>query len=89
MNAPEKSVRLVEMIAKAAIDRARADNQTHPLPAEAKDALNTLVQSYNIAREAWLTYRGAVATNTPNGFFDAAFLCGFVVPVSNFNFSFF
>jgi hypothetical protein len=30
-----------------------------------KDALNTLIQSYNVARESWLTYRDAIATNTP------------------------
>ncbi|MGH8095643.1 MAG: hypothetical protein ACREIF_19615, partial [Chthoniobacterales bacterium] len=29
-------------------------------------ALNTVVQSYNVARESWLTYRGAVATNAPS-----------------------
>ena len=42
------------------------ENQTHPLSAEAKDALNTLIDSYNVARTAWLTYRGAIATNTPS-----------------------
>ena len=54
------------LIAEAAIDQARVENQTQPFSAEAKDALNTLIQSYNVAREAWLTYRGAVATNTPS-----------------------
>ena len=63
------------LIAEAAIDQARGENQTRPFSAEAKDSLNRLVQSYNIyygcalsrlrfaAREAWLTYRGAVAAN--------------------------
>jgi len=50
------------MIAQAAIDQAR----TQPLPTDRKDALNTLVRSYNVARESWLTYRGAVATNVPS-----------------------
>ena len=51
------------LIAEAAIDQARAENQTRPFSGEAKVSLNRLIQSYNIAREAWLTYRGAVATN--------------------------
>jgi hypothetical protein len=54
------------LVAEAAIDQARVDNQTNPLPAQVKDALNTLIDSYNVARTAWLTYRGAVATNTPS-----------------------
>src|SRR5689334_4955510 len=54
------------LIAEAAIDQARTENQTRPFSAEAKDALNTLIRSYNVAREAWLTYRGAVATNLPS-----------------------
>ena len=54
------------LIAKAAIDQAKADNQTQPLPAEDKGALNQLVQIYNVARDSWLTYRGALGTNTPS-----------------------
>jgi hypothetical protein len=53
------------LVAKAMIDEARAENQTRPLSPGDKDALNTLIGYYNVAREAWLTYRGAVATNTP------------------------
>jgi hypothetical protein len=53
------------LIAQAAIDQARAADQTRALPAAEKDALNTLVQSYNVARESWLTYRGAIADNVP------------------------
>src|SRR6266481_2109043 len=61
------------LIAEAAIDQARAENQTRPFSGEAKETLNRLIQSYNIyygcalsrlrfaAREAWLTYRAAVA----------------------------
>ena len=52
------------LVAEAAIDQARMENQTRPLAAEAKDALNSLIDAYNMARAAWLTYRGAVATNT-------------------------
>ncbi|SRR6266446_3683057 len=54
------------LIAEVAIDQARAENQTRPFSPEAKDALNTLIRSYNVSREAWLTYRGAVATNVPS-----------------------
>ena len=54
------------LVAEAAIDQARTDNQTSPLSAQAKEELNTLIDSYNVARTAWLTYRGAVATNTPS-----------------------
>ena len=28
--------------------------------------LNTVIQAYNVARDAWLTYRGAASTNTPS-----------------------
>ena len=51
------------LIAEAAIDQALEENQTRPFSAEAKETLNRLIQSYNVAREAWLTYRGAVETN--------------------------
>ena len=54
------------LIAKAAIDQARVENQTTPLPADVKGTLNTVIQAYNVARDAWLTYRGAVSTNTPS-----------------------
>ena len=52
--------------AKAAIDQAKVDNKTTPLTAGAKDTLNDVIQAYNLARDAWLTYRGAVSTNTPS-----------------------
>jgi hypothetical protein len=54
------------LIAEAAIDQAREENQVHPLAPDVKEAFNTLVGSYNVAREAWLTYRGAIATNSPS-----------------------
>jgi hypothetical protein len=50
------------LIAESMIDQARIG----PIPPAGKDALDTLVQSYNVARESWLTYRGALATNTPS-----------------------
>ena len=52
------------LVAEAAIEQARTENQTRPLSAEAKAALNAVIDSYNIARTAWLMYRGAIATNT-------------------------
>jgi hypothetical protein len=54
------------LIAQAAIDQARVENQTRPLSGDAKDAFNTLVRSYNVAREAWLTYRAAIAADSPS-----------------------
>src|SRR5207244_9171791 len=45
------------LIAETAIDQARAEYQSSQIPTEAKGALNTLIRSYNVARESWLTYR--------------------------------
>jgi hypothetical protein len=45
------------LIAETIIDQARTD---YPTP-----RLNLLIQAYNIARESWLTYRGALATDSP------------------------
>jgi hypothetical protein len=53
------------LIAETTIDQARAEYQTGQPPASGKDALNALVASYNLARESWLTYRGAITTNVP------------------------
>ena len=37
----------------------------------ATDLLNTLIHSYNLTRQSWLTYRGAIATNVaPDIYFD-------------------
>jgi hypothetical protein len=55
------------LIAETVIDQARLDYQNQKLPPRAKDALNTLIQSYTVARESWLTYRGVLATNIPPG----------------------
>jgi hypothetical protein len=54
------------LIAEAAIDQARAENQIHPLAPDVKEAFNTVVGSYNVAKETWLTYRQAIVTKTPS-----------------------
>ena len=56
----------VLLVAKAAIDQARTDYEAGKLPAGTRDGLNTLIRSYNVAREAWLTYRDAIARNVPS-----------------------
>jgi type II secretory pathway pseudopilin PulG len=66
LNAADSAAYDTLLVAEAAIDQARTENQSRPLPAQAKEALNTLVDSYNVARTAWLAYRGAIATNTPS-----------------------
>jgi hypothetical protein len=48
-------------IAETAIDSARAAYQAGGLPDSTKPGFNALVKSYTVARESWLTYRGAVA----------------------------
>jgi hypothetical protein len=53
------------LVAESAIDQGRVENQTRTLSSTEKDALNTLIRSYNVARDSWLTYRGAIATNVP------------------------
>jgi hypothetical protein len=53
------------LIAKAAIDNARADYQAGNLPDSTKAAFDALVRAYNVAHESWLTYRGAMAANQP------------------------
>src|SRR3954471_7916848 len=53
------------LIARTAIDQARNAFDNQLLPERAKEPLNQLVGSYNIARDAWLLYRGASATSTP------------------------
>ena len=59
------------LIASAMIDDARVAYQLGRLPIGAKDLLNTLIHSYNLTRQSWLTYRGAMATNAaPDIYFD-------------------
>src|SRR2546428_13376735 len=59
------------LIAEAAIDQARREYQAKRLPDSAKGPLDTLIQSYNLARESWLTYRGAIATKVTPGLYLA------------------
>jgi hypothetical protein len=54
------------LVAETTIDQARLDYTAGQLPAEAKEALDALIRSYNVARASWLTYRGALATNVPS-----------------------
>ena len=54
------------LVAETAIDQARVDEQAGRLPIGIKPALNDLINTYNLAREAWLTYRNAISTNTPS-----------------------
>ena len=58
------------LIAETTIDQARLDFQSGQLPEEAEaaalKAFDALVRSYNVARESWLTYRGAISSNTPS-----------------------
>ena len=50
------------LIAETTIDQARQA----PLDDDnAAAALDTLIKSYNLARESWLTYRGAITTDVP------------------------
>jgi hypothetical protein len=51
------------LVAQAAIDQARVDFKAGELPEKAKDPLNVLIQAYNVARDSWLTYRGAITTS--------------------------
>ena len=59
------------IIAEAAIDDARVAYEVGSLPIGAKELLNTLISSFNVTRQSWLTYRGAIATNVaPDIYFD-------------------
>jgi hypothetical protein len=53
------------LVAETAIDLARLDLKSGQLPDRAKDPLNRLIAAYNLTRDAWLTYRGAVTMNVP------------------------
>src|SRR4051812_6820004 len=54
------------LVAQSAIDQARLELQAGQLPDKAKDSLNSVIATYNLTRDAWLTYRGAIATNVPS-----------------------
>src|SRR5690348_3815391 len=51
------------LVAESTIDQARIEYQAGRLAR--RDALDALIESYNLAREAWLTYRGAIMTDVP------------------------
>ena len=67
LNAVDSAAYDTLLIAETAIDQSRMAYQSGQLPSDSKDALDTLIRSYNAARDSWLTYRGAIATNTPSG----------------------
>jgi hypothetical protein len=48
------------LIAETVIDQAKAAN-----PGPPDGVLKRLIESYNVARVSWLTYRGAITTNVP------------------------
>lgn len=54
------------LIAANTIDQAKTAYQSGQLTSDSKDALNALIQSYTVARDSWLTYRGAVSMNVPS-----------------------
>jgi hypothetical protein len=66
LNITDSAAYATLLIAGTAIDQASLDYNAGNLPASAKPVLDTLIQSYNIARHAWLAYRGAIATNEPS-----------------------
>ena len=53
------------LVAEAIIDQARTANETARLSERAKDALNVLIDAYNVARASWLAYRDALSRNAP------------------------
>ena len=71
LNAADSAAYDTLLVASATIDEARMAYQLGRLPIGAKDQLNTLIHSYNLTRQSWLTYRGAMATNVaPDSYFD-------------------
>lgn len=54
------------LIASTTIDQAKTAFAAGQLPADSKDVLNSLIRSYTVARDSYLTYRGALATNVPS-----------------------
>ena len=49
------------LVAQATIDQAKRQNAEGDLPKDLKVPLNVLIQTYNLARDSWLLYRGAVS----------------------------
>ena len=71
LNKTDSTAYDILLIAEATIDQARMQYEAGRLPRPAAAALNALVLSYNIARESWLTYRGAVMTKAPSEIYVA------------------
>jgi hypothetical protein len=65
LNAIDSAAYDTLLVAEAMIDQARLDYQNQTLPPRIKDALNTVIHAYIVARESWLIYRGALANNVP------------------------
>lgn len=53
------------LIAETTIDQTRMYIEDGELPPDSKELFNALVQAYNLTRESWLTYRGAITANVP------------------------
>lgn len=53
------------LIAQAVIDQGRTELASGSLPEGLRPGLMRLIDSYNIARSSWLTYRNAVKAGTP------------------------
>src|SRR5207249_8663576 len=71
LNKTDSAAYDILLVAETAIDQARLDYKSGHLPAVAKPAFDALIQSYNIARDSWLAYRSAIATNAPGaGYFS-------------------
>jgi len=77
LNKTDSAAYDILLVAETAIDQARLDYKSGHLPAGAKPAFDALIKSYNIiygcalprlrfaARDSWLAYRSAIATNAP------------------------
>src|SRR5580704_18900166 len=65
LNMTDSSAYDALLIAETMIDQARTAYQAGQLPEAAKEPLNALIQSYNVAQQSWLAYRGALATKSP------------------------
>jgi hypothetical protein len=53
------------LVAETTIAQAQSDYLAGKLQGQ-KDTLNKLVETYNVARQAWITYRNAIQTNAPS-----------------------
>jgi hypothetical protein len=59
------------LVAETAIEGAHTAYEAGLLPESTRSAFDTLVRSYDVAHQSWLTYRSAIATNVPEAeYFD-------------------